>query len=118
MNFCALWSTTGILWNQSNWKWNECSGSTPIPPIPVVTVVENPPGVDATTLIQPWQHIEEPWNPYKTGSLRKKIKLTCKVNGEEYSEEKEVGDYNVSVGSVCVRTNKFSRIDLDLKLEE
>jgi hypothetical protein len=116
---CAVWGTTAVPWNQANWKWSECTGSV-IPPIPVV-VIGNRPGVDAETLIQPWQLVEEPWNPYISSSIDKKkrlIKLICKVKGQTYSEEKEAGDYKVTVGDIRMVVKAVANIDLDLKLEE
>lgn len=119
-DLCAIWNTTTFLFGNANWKWSGCSGSInpPIPPIPVVSI-GNKPGVDATTLIQPW--IEEPWNPYKTSSLDKQkrlIKLVCKVKGQQYDEEKEVKDFKITIGDIKVVVKTVSNIDLDLKLEE
>lgn len=117
---CAIWGLTGVLWKNANWKWSECSGSI-IPPEPVINI-GNLPGVDATTLIQPWQ-IEEPWNPYQTGSLDRKkrkrlIKLICKMRGEEYNEEKEVKNFNITVDDIKMIIKVMPKIDLNLKLEE
>lgn len=119
-DLCAIWGSTNFLFGNANWKWSECSGSInpPIPPIPVVNI-GNRPGVDATTLIQPW--LEEPWNPYKTNTLEKQkrlIKLICKVKGQEYDEEKEVKDFKITIGDIRVVVKTVSNIDLDLKLEE
>lgn len=112
--FCNLWSNASTLWKTANWKWSECSSSV----IPDVGAGGNLPGVDATTLIQPWQ--EEPWNPYKTSTVNKQkkiIKLICKVKNDEYSEQKEVRDVNLTVDDIrIVRSSK--NIDLNLKLEE
>lgn len=115
--FCAIWGKTGILWKDVVWKWSECSAT----PVPVISI-GNPPGVDATTLIQPWMVAETPWNPYQTSSLDSKqkrlIKLVCKVKGQEYDEEKEVRDFKVTVGDIRMIVNAISDIDLQLKLEE
>lgn len=112
--FCNLWSNASTLWKNANWKWSECSSSV----IPDVGAGGNLPGVDATTLIPSWQ--EEPWNPYKTSTSNKQkkiIKLICKVKNNEYSEQKEVRDVNLTVDDIrIVRSTK--NIDLNLKLEE
>ncbi len=115
---CQVWSTTKFPWAGANWKWSECSSSAP--PIPVVTV-GNPPGVDATTLIQPW--LEEPWNPYTANDEHDKkrkrlIKLICKVKGREYSEEKEAKDFPITVGDIRTVVKTVANIDLDFRLEE
>ena len=113
---CSVWGTTNVFWKNASWKWSECTGSIPIP---VVSII-NQPGVDATMLIQPWME-EQPWNPYQTGSHDKRkrlIKLICKVQGKEYNEEKEIGDYKITVGDVRMTVKSVSNIDLDLKLEE
>ena len=117
---CKVWGTTDVLWKNANWKWSECSGSIPIPPIPVV-VIGNQPGVDAETLIPPWQLVEEPWNPYRTSSLDKQkrlIKLICKVKGQEYKEEKEARDFPVTIGDIRMVVKTVANIDLNFKLEE
>lgn len=114
---CEVWSRTPFRWNNANWRWSECSSSV-IPPIPVVTI-GNQPGVDATTLIQPW--LEEPWNPYRNLSDEKKrrlIKLVCKVRGHKYEEEKELKDFNLSVNDIRMVVKAVANIDLDLRLEE
>lgn len=114
---CKVWGTTGVLWGQADWKWSECSSSKP--PIPPITVTVIRPGVDATTLIQPW--LEEPWNPYRTSSLDKQkrlIKLVCKVKGQNYDEEKEVKGFPVTVGDIRMVVKAVANIDLNLKLEE
>jgi hypothetical protein len=77
-------------------------------------------GVDATTLIQPWQ-AEEQWNPYRAADEEQKrrrqkhlIKLICKINGIEFDEEKSTGDYRVTVGDIKMIVKK-TNIDLGLK---
>ena len=115
---CAVWGNTDVLWKNANWKWAECTGS--LPPTPPSAEVFYP-GVDATTLIQPW--LIEPWNPYRTGSLdrdRKKrlVKLVCKVKGERYEEEKEMKDFDVSIADIRMVVKAVTNIDLDLRLEE
>jgi len=115
-DICETWGCTPFLWKNANWRWSECSGS--IPPIPVVSI-GNQPGIDATTLIQPW--LEEPWNPYRTGSLdrqKRLVKLVCKVKGQRYEEEKEMKDFNVSVDDIRMVVKAVANIDLDLRLEE
>jgi hypothetical protein len=54
------------------------------------------PGVDATTLIQPW--LIEPWNPYRAGEIKKKkrVKVVIRMNGKTYEEEKEIDEKNKS----------------------
>ena len=109
---CQVWSTTKFPWANANWKWSECSASVPVP----VVVIGNLPGVDAETLIQPWQ-LEEPWNPYRTGSLDKQkrlIKLICKVKNEFYNEEKEVGSYKVTIGDIRMVVKELSGIELKI----
>lgn len=121
---CAVWGTTGIPWKDSNWWWSACSGSIPpIPPIPVVGVGIQPPGLDANTLIAPW--LIEPWEPYRAGEDKKKqdkkkrlIKVICKVKGQTYEEEKEVGNYEITVDDIKMVIDAVSNIDLDVKLEE
>ena len=116
---CKKWGTSDFPWRIANFKWSECSGSIqPIPPIPVVTV-GNLPGVDATTLIQPW--LEEPWNPYRTGSYDKHkrlIKLVCKVKNEEYKEEKEMKDFKVTVGDIRMVVKAVSGVELNINLDQ
>jgi len=112
---CAKWGTTAVLWQNANWKWPECSGSIS-PIIPVVTI-GNQPGVDATTLIQPW--LIEPWNPYRTGSLdrdrkRRLVKLVCKVKGQRYEEEKEMKNFDVSIDDIRTIVQAVSGINLTL----
>ena len=115
---CVTWGTTDVFWKNADWIWRACkSGSIPPIPPPIPTEVIYVGGVDATTLIQPWQ-LEEPWNAYKNNLSKRKIRLICKINDKEYSEEKEIGNSNVSVGNVQVSTNKSSYINLKLNLEE
>ncbi len=121
-DICFVWGNAGVLWKDASWKWSECSGSiTPVPPIiPVVDIVGMRLGVDAETLIQPWQ-LEEPWNPYQKISSEKKkrlIKLICKVKGQEYTEEKEISSFPVTVGDIRMVVKAVANIDLDLKLKE
>lgn len=118
---CRIWGETDVLWKNAKWRWSECSSSVtpPIPPIPPVVPIGNLPGVDATTLIQPW--LEEPWNPYRTSSLdkhRRLIKLVCKVKGQKYEKEKEIKDFPVTVGDIRMIIKAVANIDLDFKLEE
>jgi hypothetical protein len=112
--FCKLWSNANTLWKSADWKWSECSSSV----IPDVGAGGNLPGVDATTLIPSWQ--EEPWNPYKTSNANKQkkiIRLICKIKNDEYNEQKEVRDINITVDDIrIIRSAK--NIDLNLKLEE
>ena len=105
---CYIWGSTNVLWSNANWRWSECSSSTP--PIPVVDV-GNLPGVDAEMLIQPW-------NPYQTSSIDKRkrlIKLICKVKGEEYNEEKELKNLKVTIGDIRQIIKTSPDIGLELK---
>lgn len=116
---CSIWNDEVEDWDLAAWNWDECSGSIPpIPPVVTSSFVQ-PPGVDATTLVQPW--LIEPWNPYTANDAHDKkrkrlIKLICKVNGKTYEEEKEVGTMNVSVDDVKMVIKKA--INIDIKLEE
>lgn len=118
-DICAVWGTTAVLWINANWKWSECTGSAPTPPpTGSATGSANLPGVDATTLIQPWMQ-EEPWNPYKIREKRKKlIKLICKVKGEKYDSEKEVKDFDIAIEDVKLVVRTVANIDLDLRNEK
>jgi len=109
---CAKWGVTGILWKNANWFWSACGK---IPPVPVIEIGGiQPSGVDASTLVQPWQ--EEPWNPYKTEEKKKRmIKLICKIKGVEYDEEKEVKDFKISIDDVRMLMNG---IGADVKMKE
>jgi hypothetical protein len=111
---CAIWGNTGQLWKDANWRWSECTGSI----TPVAQIGGNPPGVDATTLIQPW--LEEPWNPYRTGSVDRKklIRLICKVKETKFDEEKEMKDFKITVEDIRLVVKTVANIDLDMKLEE
>ena len=106
-----LWNLSNTTWADANWKWSD-----PIPPIPVV-VIGNQPGVDAETLIQPWQ-LEEPWNPYRNDKKKRLIKLICRMNGREYIEEREAREFPVKIGNVRTMVNTTTNIDLNFKLEE
>jgi hypothetical protein len=113
---CATWSNQGVWWKNENLIWSQCSQSFP----PALPVQLQPVGLDATTLIQPWQ-AEEQWNPYRAGEFNKRkrlIKLICKVKGQTYEEEKEVGDMKISVDDVKMVVKAVTGIDLDVKLEE
>ena len=115
---CQVWSTTQFPWNMADWKWSECSSSV-VPPIPVVTI-GNQPGVDATTLIQPW--LEEPWNPYTANDehdrkRKRLIKLICKVHGKEYIEEREAKDFPVTIRDIRTVVKAVANIDLDFRLD-
>ena len=116
---CNTWGNTQNPWKAANWWWSQCSSS--IPPQPVISI--QPSGVDATTLIQPW--MVEPWNPYRAGEDKEKqdkkkrlIKLIFKFKGKTYEEEKEVGDYKISVNDMKMIVDTISNINLDIKLEE
>ena len=98
-----------------------CGPGEPIPPIPVITVTSSlqPPGVDATILIQPW--LIEPWNPYPEVVKEKKkrlIKLICKVKGQTFEEEKEVEDYKITVDDVRMVVKAVTNIDIDVNMGE
>jgi hypothetical protein len=112
---CQKWSETQFRWNAANWKWSECSASIPpIPPVPVV-VVGNLPGVDAETLIQPWQ-LEEPWNPYKNSEKRKRlIKLICKVKNEPFEESKYViENVKISIDDIKMVVKAVNGVELKI----
>lgn len=124
---CAVWGTTNVWWKNVNWWWSQCSGSIPVPPPgPGITASLHPPGVDAMTLQQPW--LIEPWSPYRqndSASLARQskkkrlIKLICKVKGQTYEQEKEVGDMEeISVDDIRMVVKAVSNIDLDVKMEE
>ena len=121
---CIKWGDAGVLWMNAGWWWSQCSGSftPPIPPSPIIQNILQPPGVDATTLIQPW--LIEPWNPYKAADKeqekkKKFIKLICKVKGQTFEEEKEVEKYQVSVDDVKMVVKAMTGMDLNVKkLEE
>lgn len=117
---CVRWGTTNTWWKAANWKWPECTSSF-VPPQPVSGGSLQPPGVDATTLIQPW--LVEPWNPYlpadeKDKKRKRLIRLICKVKGEEYNEEKQAKSYNITVDDIKLVVKKVAGIDLDLRMEE
>lgn len=104
---CSIWGTTAVPWMSADWQWGRCYSVIPISPLQSL-------GVDANTLIQPW-------NPYRTSSLDKQkrlIKLVCKVNGQDYSEEKEAKDFPITVGDIRVTVKPLINIDLNLKMEE
>ena len=103
-----IWNLSNTTWANANWTWSEL--------IPVV-VIGNQPGVDAETLIQPWQ-LEEPWNPYSNDKKKRLIKLICRMNGREYIEEQEVRKFPVKIGDIRTVVNTTTKIDLDFKLEE
>ena len=120
---CEIWGTSGVKFGDANWTWGNPECGIPIPPIPPIPVVTigNSPGVDATTLVQPWMIDTQPWNPYQTSSLdkqRRLIKLICKVKNMEYNEEKEIKDFKVTVGDIRMIVKTIMDIDLQLKLEE
>ena len=100
-----MWGTENLYWKDVNFWWSRC----PIQPNPVIL---QPVGVDASQLIQPW-------NPYKTveGDKKKRlIKLICKIKGQTYEEEKEIGTMKVSIDDV--KTAAGVDINLDVKLKE
>jgi hypothetical protein len=144
IRICSLWSTENVNWKDANWTFDECQTISevcrvwsqtadkwnnaefiwraichPTPPPPSVAV-GNLPGVDASTLVQPWLRPEvEPWNPYKKlddKTKKKFIKIICKVKGQEYSEQKEARDFNITVDDIKMTMKKIANIDLDLKL--
>lgn len=112
---CSVWDTSGTFWMDMGALWSDCSGSAPIPPVPPVEVTGSlqPLGVDATTLIQPW--LIEPWNPYRAGETKKRlIKLICRVDGETYMEEKELGDMEISIDDIKMMVAAKKGIDLNV----
>ena len=117
--FCYRWGNANIPWNMANWLWSECQTVQEI-----LTGIGNRPGVDASTLIQPW--LDEPWNPYRAGenppqgnSKRLKlIKLICKIKGQKFEEEKMMKDFKVTADDIKLVVKTVSGVDLDVKLEE
>ena len=110
-----IWGTDTTLWSAACWPWGECVG-----PIPVVEVGR--PGVDATTLIQPWME-EEQWNPYRAGELereknkqkKKLVELICKVKGVQYDSKKEVKNFTLSVDEMKMVVKQYKDIQLEIK---
>ena len=100
-----IWQNTAVTWNQANWTWAE------------LEIVEDliRDGVDATTLIQPWQR-DEPYNPYKLTDVKQKrlIRLVCKVKGEIYDESKSVSDYKLTIGDVTLVVKAVKNIELEV----
>lgn len=113
MSNCVKWGSAGFLWKNANWLWSACGPTT----VTTSSFVQ-PPGVDATTLVQPW--IEEPWNPYRAGEQKKKrlIKLICMIKGEKYDVEKEWKNFKITVVDIKLVVDTYSNVDLDVKLEE
>ena len=115
---CYEWGNADVLWRDADWWWSLCSGVVPpIPPIPPVAITgsQQPLGIDATTIIQPW--LIEPWNPYRAGEIKKKkkVELIFRRMGEEYRKTKEVGDFDMNINNVNIRINPTN---IDLKLKE
>ena len=109
---CYKWGNADVLWKDANWWWSLCSGG--IPPTPVASASLQPPGVDATTLVQSW--LIEPWSPYRAGEIKKPkfIELTFRGMGGEFKMKKEIKKANVGVENVNIRVNP-TNIDLQLK---
>lgn len=117
VNDCIKWGEANQIWKLASWKWSDCSGSF-VPPIPVPIIeVINQPGVDATTLIQPW--LIEPWNPYRAGEPKKKklIRLICKTKNIEYDEKREVKDFDISIDDIKFIIKSVAGIDVSTKVE-
>lgn len=113
MLMCYKWGNVGITWADANWVWSEC--------LYVVESILQPPGVDAMTLVQPW--LIEPWNPYVKNDEREKkrkrfIKLICKIKGQTYEDEKEMGMMNISVDDIKMVVKTITNVDLDVKMEK
>lgn len=91
---CYLWSSANVLWKDANWKWSECFTS----------VEAGVPGVDATTLVQPW--IEEPWNPYRAGELEKQkqriVEVIGTINGTRYVMNKKSKKFPLIIKEVKI----------------
>lgn len=103
---CYRWGFTNVLWKNANWKWSECQL--------VAEILNNLyPGVDATTLIQPW--LIEPWNPYKEKKRKELIRLICKCRGQTYDESKEVKEFEITVDDIKLVVRSVSGIELDIK---
>lgn len=117
---CYQWGNTNVLWKDAGWVWSMCA-TTPTPPITSsIEISLQPLGVDATTLIQPW--LIEPWNPYRAGeredNRKRWIKLIIKMNGEEFSEEKEVKDFNMITDDIKLMVQDKKNINLEVKMEK
>lgn len=106
-----IWSTDCTTWSAACWPWSQCTAPS----------AGQPPGPDATTLVQPW--IEEPWNPYRAGELEREkkrkmlIELVCKIKGQKFSEEKKRKNFKVTVDEIRMLINSGAKIDLDFNLE-
>ena len=143
LRICSLWSSENVRWKDSNWTWDDCelvaevcqiwnqSGFlwvnanrtwaqpdciiSPIPPVPVIEV-RNRPGVDAQTLIQPWQLVEEePWDAYKEKKKKRLIELICRVKNQRYIEEKEVKNFDISIDDVRLVVKAVSGVELKIR---
>lgn len=104
----CIWGQSAVLWKDAGWWWSVCQ-----------LAVIQPPGVDATTAIQPW--LIEPWSPYKSfdsGSLderNKLIRLICRIYGYNYDETKEVRNIQINVKSVNLIIDPSLNVELDTK---
>jgi len=114
---CYRWGSADVIWKDSNWIWSMCASG---PPVPVIDVLVNKPGVDATTLIQPW--LIEPWNPYRAGEEKAKqdkkkrlISMIFKIMGEEYKESKEIKSLKMGINEVKMTIKPSKDIDLKIK---
>lgn len=99
---CYIWKNTNVKWSQADWKWSECKIAEEI--VGILT------GVDATTLIQPW-------NPYKQDLDKKKklVRLICKCKGEIFNEEKEVKDIHITISDAKLVVKSVLGIDVKMK---
>jgi len=117
---CHSWGTANILWKNANWLWSECQLV-----IEIVQFLGG--GVDATTLIPPWQKqpqypMEEEVPPWEKSKEKKKrlIKLICKVKGETFDESKFVrDDIKIKAKDIKLLVKSMLNIEIDVrKLEE
>lgn len=111
---CFPWGRANVQYKNANWTWSECQL------VEEIVNIANQPGVDATTLIQPW--IEEPWNPYRAADREQEekkrkrlIKLICRIKGQEYNEEKTPKDFKITVGDIKLVVKAVKDIDLKVK---
>lgn len=112
---CAVWGETNVFWKNANWNWSACNSGS-IPPIPPTGSVFVPlPGIDATTLIQPWMYPDEPWDAYKEQKRKRLIKLICKVKGKTFEEEKQAKEFNVSIDDIKMVVKTVANVDLEIR---
>ena len=104
-----IWGTDTTLWSAACWPWGECTA------IPIIEIIGRP-GVDAETLIQPWQREEEPWDAYRQVKDKKKrfIELICTVKGINYDSKKEIKKFTLSVDETKMIVNAVSGVEVKI----